>query len=186
MHSLKFISKAAALCAAILMFPHLSFSQGNNYPQDLLKGKNYTKVTDLKSFDKASLDVRDYLRTLSNGVRVPIKVENAYTFKGNDSLYINFNRNVADYPIRPEGLKKIYKIVSENLPSSLKGKKIAIFSAGSKLEQLATPFYNQSGRYAKVQRDGIIKTANHPQRLKEQEGRPFDISRGLQDRHLWQ
>lgn len=184
MHSLKFISKAAALCAAILMFPHLSFSQGNNYPQDLLKGKNYTKVTDLKSFDKASLEVRDYLRTLSNGVRVPIKVENAYTFKGNDSLYINFNRNVADYPIRPEGLKKIYKIVSDNLPASLKGKKIAIFSAGSKLEQLATPFYNQSGRYAKVQRDGIIKTVNHPQRLKEQEGRPFDISRGLQDRHI--
>ena len=70
--------------AAIILLPVASYAQGKNYPEALLKGKNYVKVTDVRQFDKASLEVRDYLRTLSNGVKVPIRVESAYTFKGND------------------------------------------------------------------------------------------------------
>ena len=185
MRSFRLILRAAAvLAAAVLLLPTASFSQGKNYPDDILKGKNSVKVTDLKQFDKASLAVRDYLRTLSNGVKVPIKVENAYTFKGNDSLYVNFNRNVADFPIRPEGLSKIYELVKSNLPSSLKTKKLAIFAAGSKLEHLVTPFYNPNGKFAKTQKDGIIKVSSTEKRLKELEGKPYSISRGLQDRHI--
>ena len=171
MRSFRFISRAAAvLIAAILLLPTASSAQGKNYPETLLKGKKYVKVTDVKQFDKASGAVKEYLRTLSNGVKVPIRVESAYTFKGNDSLYVNFGRNVADYPIRPEGLKKIYELVKNNLPSNLKGKKLAIFAAGSKLEHLMTPFYNSNGKFAKTQRDGIIRVSSTEKRLKEQEG----------------
>ncbi|MBQ3383276.1 MAG: xanthan lyase [Bacteroidales bacterium] len=185
MRSVRFISRAAAfLMAAIILLPVASYAQGKNYPEALLKGKNYVKVTDVRQFDKASLEVRDYLRTLSNGVKVPIRVESAYTFKGNDSLYVNFGRNVADYPIRPEGLKKIYEIVKNNLPSNLKNKKLAIFAAGSKLEHLMTPFYNPNSRFAKTQKDGVIKVSSTEKRLKEQEGKPFAITKGLQDRHI--
>ena len=185
MRSFRFISRAAAvLMAAILLLPTSSSAQGKNYPETLLKGKKYVKVTDVKQFDKASGAVKEYLRTLSNGVKVPIRVESAYTFKGNDSLYVNFGRNVADYPIRPEGLKKIYELVKNNLPSNLKGKKLAIFAAGSKLEHLMTPFYNSNGKFAKTQRDGIIRVSSTEKRLKEQEGKPFAITKGLQDRHI--
>ncbi len=185
MRSFRFICKAAAvLMAAILLLPTASSAQGKNYPETLLKGKKYVKVTDVKQFDKASGAVKEYLRTLSNGVKVPIRVESAYTFKGNDSLYVNFGRNVADYPIRPEGLKKIYELVKNNLPSNLKGKKLAIFAAGSKLEHLMTPFYNSNGKFAKTQRDGIIRVSSSEKRLKEQEGKPFAITKGLQDRHI--
>lgn len=185
MRSFRFISRAAAvLIAAILLLPTASSAQGKNYPETLLKGKKYVKVTDVKQFDKASGAVKEYLRTLSNGVKVPIRVESAYTFKGNDSLYVNFGRNVADYPIRPEGLKKIYELVKNNLPSNLKGKKLAIFAAGSKLEHLMTPFYNSNGKFAKTQRDGIIRVSSTEKRLKEQEGKPFAITKGLQDRHI--
>lgn len=185
MRSFRFISRAAAvLMAAILLLPAASSAQGKNYPETLLKGKKYVKVTDVKQFDKASGAVKEYLRTLSNGVKVPIRVESAYTFKGNDSLYVNFGRNVADYPIRPEGLKKIYELVKNNLPSNLKGKKLAIFAAGSKLEHLMTPFYNSNGKFAKTQRDGIIRVSSTEKRLKEQEGKPFAITKGLQDRHI--
>ncbi len=185
MLSVRFISRAAAfLMAAIILLPVASSAQGKNYPEALLKGKNYVKVADVRQFDKASLEVRDYLRTLSNGVKVPIRVESAYTFKGNDSLYVNFGRNVADYPIRPEGLKKIYEIVKNNLPSNLKNKKLAIFAAGSKLEHLMTPFYNPNSRFAKTQKDGVIKVSSTEKRLKEQEGKPFAITKGLQDRHI--
>ncbi|MBR6972437.1 MAG: xanthan lyase [Bacteroidales bacterium] len=185
MRSFRFISRAAAvLMAAILLLPAASSAQGKNYPETLLKGKKYVKVTDVKQFDKASGAVKEYLRTLSNGVKVPIRVESAYTFKGNDSLYVNFGRNVADYPIRPEGLKKIYEIVKNNLPSNLKNKKLAIFAAGSKLEHLMTPFYNPNSRFAKTQKDGVIKVSSTEKRLKEQEGKPFAITKGLQDRHI--
>lgn len=185
MRSFRFICKVAAvLIAAILLLPAASSAQGKNYPETLLKGKKYVKVTDVKQFDKASGAVKEYLRTLSNGVKVPIRVESAYTFKGNDSLYVNFGRNVADYPIRPEGLKKIYELVKNNLPSNLKGKKLAIFAAGSKLEHLMTPFYNSNGKFAKTQRDGIIRVSSTEKRLKEQEGKPFAITKGLQDRHI--
>lgn len=185
MRSFRFICEVAAvLIAAILLLPTASSAQGKNYPETLLKGKKYVKVTDVKQFDKASGAVKEYLRTLSNGVKVPIRVESAYTFKGNDSLYVNFGRNVADYPIRPEGLKKIYELVKNNLPSNLKGKKLAIFAAGSKLEHLMTPFYNSNGKFAKTQRDGIIRVSSTEKRLKEQEGKPFTITKGLQDRHI--
>ncbi len=185
MRSFRFICRVAAvLIAAILLLPTASSAQGKNYPETLLKGKKYVKVTDVKQFDKASGAVKEYLRTLSNGVKVPIRVESAYTFKGNDSLYVNFGRNVADYPIRPEGLKKIYELVKNNLPSNLKGKKLAIFAAGSKLEHLMTPFYNSNGKFAKTQRDGIIRVSSTEKRLKEQEGKPFAITKGLQDRHI--
>ena len=170
--------------ALVVLVPGLLGAQGKNYPEDLLKGRNSIKVTDLKQFDKASQAVKEYLRTLSNGVKVPIRVENAYIFKGNDSLYVNFGRNVADYPIRPEGLRKIYELVKSNLPSGLRNKKLAIFAAGSKLEQLVTPFYNQGGRYAKIQKDGVIKVSSSENRLKEQENKPYAITRGLQDRHI--
>ena len=114
----------------------------------MLNGKDFQKVADVKQFDKAASAVKEYLRTLSNGVRVPIKIEKAYTFKGNDSLYLNFGRNVADYPIRQDGVKQIYELVRTNLPASLRNKKLAIFAAGSKLEQLVTAFYNKNGSYA--------------------------------------
>ncbi|MBR6465345.1 MAG: hypothetical protein IKS82_02805, partial [Bacteroidales bacterium] len=107
MRSTKFFSRAAAVvAAALILIPSTLFSQG--YPESLLKNKPSVKVADLKQFDPACQKVRTYLRTLSNGVKVPIKVDNAYTFKNNDSLYINFNRNVADFPIRQDGVKKIY------------------------------------------------------------------------------
>ncbi|MBR4801740.1 MAG: hypothetical protein IK041_02910, partial [Bacteroidales bacterium] len=176
----KFFSRLASLiAAAVILLPATSFSQENNYPDVLLKDKPSVKVTDLKSFDSVNSKLRTYLRTLSNGVKVPIKVENAYTFKNNDSLYINFNRNVADYPIRQDGVKKIYEIVKTNLPSSLKNKKVAIFSNGSRLEDLVTPFYNTTGSWAKIQKEGTKQEKVKGNRLKEQEGKPYAITKGL-------
>lgn len=182
----KFLSRlASVIAAALILLPSQTFAQENNYPDVLLKNnKQSVKFTDLKSFDNVNNKVRDYLRTLSNGVKVPVKVEGAYTFKNNDSLYLNFNRNLADFPIREDGVKMIYETVKANLPSSLKNKKIAIFSAGSKLEQLVTPFYNTTGKYAKIQKDGVIKVSSTAKRLKEQEGKPYAITKGLQDRHI--
>ena len=91
MRSFRFFFRTAAVALAlVVLVPGLLGAQGKNYPEDLLKGRNSIKVTDLKQFDKASQAVKDYLRTLSNGVKVPIRVENAYIFKGNDSLYVNF------------------------------------------------------------------------------------------------
>ena len=181
----KFFSRLASLiAAAVILLPATSFSQENNYPDVLLKDKPSVKVTDLKSFDSVNSKLRTYLRTLSNGVKVPIKVENAYTFKNNDSLYINFNRNVADYPIRQDAVKKIYEIVKTNLPSSLKNKKVAIFSNGSRLEDLVTPFYNTTGSWAKIQKEGTKQEKVKGNRLKEQEGKPYAITKGLQNRHI--
>ena len=65
MRSIRFL--LAALLAVVLL-PSVSAAQGKNYPADLLEGKKYVKYTELKSFDKMNLAVRDYLRTLSNGV----------------------------------------------------------------------------------------------------------------------
>ena len=179
MRSIRFL--LAALLAVVLL-PSVSAAQGKNYPADLLEGKKYVKYTELKSFDKMNLAVRDYLRTLSNGVKVPVRVENCYLLRGNDSVYLNFNRNFADYPMRPEVVKKIYKLVNENLPSDLKNKKIAIFSNGSTVEELMTPFYDPSTGYSLG--GGALSKKSDTPRLKENMSKPYEISRGLQQRHI--
>ena len=177
---------ALSLISTNLYYQNQNKNQNQNYPQILLSGKNFQRVTDVRQFDKVSSELRTYLRTQANGVRVPIKLERAYTFQSNDSLYLVYGRSIADYPMRPTIVSKIYSIVKQNMPNAFKNKKVAIFTNGSKLEHLITPYYNSKNSYHKIQsgESAPRKHTKSKERLKELLNRPYSISNGLQDRHI--
>ncbi|MCI1720770.1 MAG: xanthan lyase [Bacteroidales bacterium] len=203
----KLLSGAAALLfVAASICPQGIYAQEEIPGQPVLNGKNYTKITDVSGFAQAGQAVKAFLLPTS-GIRVPIKVETAYTFADNDSLYVVFNRNFADYPIRPATVEQVYSIVSQNIPSQFSGKKLAIFANGSKIEDLVPPFFNQENKFLKLQREaeelqqeGKLeargdkaeakkrsareKDKSFVPPLKYETTRPYQIYNGLQDRHI--
>lgn len=160
------------------------------YPEALLKGKKYVKVGNLSSFSVMADSVKAYLAPTS-GIRVPIKVESVYTFKKNDSIYITFNRLIADYPFRHNTVNQIERIVRKTMPAPYKNKKIALFANGAKLNILQNPFYDPNNSYVKRQNDFSKSSKNVHYRekskvppIKKEEDRPFEITLGLQGKHI--
>ena len=174
-----------------LIFNQLYAQKKNKaYPEALLEGKKSSKVDNLAPFKTMADEVKKYLAPTS-GIRVPIKVESVYTFTNNDSIYITFNRLLADYPIRSKTVSDINSIVKKNLPAQYKNKKVAIFTNGTKLNILATPYYTEDNSFVKMQNKSIenkhsrkTRTESKVKPLKKENHRPFDITQGLQGKHI--
>ncbi|HNY04925.1 MAG TPA: xanthan lyase [Candidatus Egerieousia sp.] len=203
----KFFSRTAvSLFVAVLCCSLSLYAQPEKYITSRLKGKNYTKVTDVADFASAAVAVKAYLLPTS-GIRVPIKVESAYTFADDDSLLICFNSQMADYPFRPQTVKEVYSLTRQNLPEKYKDKKMGIIANDSKIEDLVPPFFNPDSKFFKLQseaeellQDGKLaareekaeakkksareKDKNFTPPLKSETSRPYDIYNGLQDRHI--
>lgn len=204
MKSRSIFAQALAVISAIMMLaaPSVASGQVYRYPEDLLKGKNCTKITDLEQFEKLNEAVKAYLAPTA-GIRVPVRVNAVYALEGSDSLYISFVRNVADYPFRPSTVSDLNRIASENLPECFEGKKPALFINGQRIDMLVTPFYDPDDSFAKRQRyaeeekkEGRLaqklgrkdlkksKEKGFVPPLKYEEGRPFDITAGLDGKHI--
>ena len=201
-----FLGAVALLFAVATISPVVLYAQQEIPGEPVLKGKSFTKVADLNGFALAGQTVKAYLLPTS-GIRVPIKIESAYTFSDNDSLYVVFNRNFADYPVRPATVEQVYSIVKQYMPAEFSEKKLAIFANGSKIEDLVPPFFNEENKFFKLQRDaqqmqqdGKLeargekaeakkiaardKDKNSVPPLKYETSRPYQIYNGLQDRHI--
>lgn len=164
--------------------------KNKNYPDALLEGKNYERVRDISGFSVMADSIKAYLQPTAN-MRSAVKVESVYTFAKNDSIYINFSRTLADYPMRSYTLDRINKIVKKTMPKEFKNKKFALFANNTKMSALVNPYYTPDGKYDKIMKKGLADKKDAKRRgepkvktLKKELNRPFDITLGLQDKHI--
>lgn len=196
----RFLRVAASMffVATIFVASGASADSGH-YPFNLLKGKNYTKVTDMQQFIPVGEALKAYLKPFA-GIRVAVKVDSVFTFDRNDSIYVCLSRSVADYPMRPETVSNVYSIIKTYIPDYYKNKEIAVFCDDSRLEDLVTPFYNPDSRFFKIQsgaeelqKEGKLasRTIAHKQKqkhytapLKAEATKPYLVTNGLNDRTI--
>lgn len=178
------------------------------FSADMLPDK-YSKVAK-DDFEKMAEAIKNYLSPTA-AISVPITVDAVET----DGKVVNvyFIKNLADYSFRRENLAEIYKIAEDNLPDKYKGRKLQLFTNGSKLEDLQSVYYSstnldenpvfgtknlkkikstelknlQKGRRNAGMRDKVKSLAAEG-KLVENISRPYQITDGLQDKHIamWQ
>ncbi len=170
--------------------PFTSYGQNKDpksYPDALIRGKNVQKVKDLSQFSEMADSVKAYISP-SARIKVPIKVESVYLQK-KDSIYVTFNRLLADYPFVDKTVEDIENIVKQTMPPLYKKKKVAIFCNGTKLKMLANPFYSDDNEYKKIQAKAMQSGSNKAKKskenpLKQEISKPYTITKGLQNRHI--
>lgn len=128
---------------------------------------------------KIGNEVDAYLEPLA-AIDVDVKVL-SMDFSG-DSVKIHFNNLMGDYPFRDSTVADVYAIAGNYFPNE----KIAIYVNGTLLDDLKSRFYSS---------DPQLKGKN-AKRAKKEGGsamienvsRPYDITEGLQNRHIavWQ
>lgn len=180
----------------------------NAFSANMLPDK-YSKVAS-EDFEKMAEAIKSYLRPTA-AIAVPITVDSVKT----DGKVVNvyFIRNLADYSFRRENLAEIYKIANDNLPEQYRGKKLQLYTNGSKIEELQSAYYSvadlkenplfgtknlkkvkstelknlQKGRKNAGMRDKVKSLAAEG-KLVENISKPYKITDGLQDKHIamWQ
>ena len=154
----------------------------------ILPFKSTAQIQEKSNFKPIADSVSVYLKPLAK-VTGTIEIKSVNLSKKR-RLDITFNSTLGEYPLREEQLKTIYSIVNTLLPPEYKEDKIGIFCNGSKIEALIPSDSNldkNKSRKAdkKTKHDKVkYKTTN----LITKASLPYDISKGLQDRHLamWQ
>lgn len=144
--------------------PALSFAQSQSAPADSL-------------MVKIGGETDAYLEPLAS-INVNVRVL-AINYAG-DSVKIHFNNLMGDYPFRDSTVAGVYAIAEKYIP----GKKMAIYVNGTPIEELKSAFYSQrqpSGAKA-------AKGKREEGAMIENLSRPYEITEGLQKRHIaiWQ
>ena len=143
-----------------------------------------TVVKDKEAFAKMSDSLDAYLAPVASIV-VNVAVDSA-VINGNN-IDIHLTSRTSDYFFRDNTVKDMYSIATELLPDSYKGMKVTLHANGSTLEELASKFYSDSYKMpAKPKKVKKSKTA--PQILVQNMSLPYEVTYGLNGRHLalWQ
>jgi hypothetical protein len=116
-----------------------------------------------------------------------IRVDSAIAYKKN--LVIYFSNSLAEYPFREDNTELVYSVVKSMLPQEFRSFNLRIVTNGLALEELIPPFYN-SKLPAKSRRDlrNAQKELENRGNLVKNNSKPYDVSYGLNNRHiaLWQ
>lgn len=132
--------------------------------------------------------VQNYLRYTAT-VYGKITVNKMYIFP-KKNLEIHFSNALSEYPIRENDVTAIESIVKNSLPADYKDYNVAIYSAQTILEDLASPFYSVNSKKAQDNAKAFLK-ARKKANVKvwvENISKLSDPSMGLSDKHiaLWQ
>lgn len=130
-------------------------------------------------FEQMGQEIAEYLKPLA---AINVKVGVRSVDQSGDTLKFYFNNLMSDYPFRENTVTDIYDIARKYYPNN----KIQIYTNGSLIEELQSRLYRTPAN-------------NKRARVKKQEkkqapvliadlSRPYDITEGLQNRHLavWQ
>ena len=116
-----------------------------------------------------------------------IRVDSAIAYK--NDLVIYFSNSLAEYPFREDNTKLVYSVVKSMLPQKFSSFNLRIVTNGLALEELIPPFYNsktpvKSRRALKNAQKELENRGN----LVKNSSKPYDISAGLNNRHIavWQ
>lgn len=124
-------------------------------------------------------EVDAYLEPLAS---INVKVRVLSIDMDGDSVKVHFNNLMGDYPFRDSTVAGVYAIAEKYLP----GKDIAIYVNGTLLDDLKSRFYSEDGQ---PRGKAAKKSArNSGSAMIENLSRPYEITEGLQGRHIavWQ
>ena len=98
-------------------------------------------------------------------------------------INITYSTTLSEYPFRPEFVKNIYNIAVPLLPARYQGYTLRIFSGGKEISEWTPVFYKET---PKTKQNNKKATKTIP--LKTNLSQPYQMDRGLQNRHiaLWQ
>ena len=99
--------------------------------------------------------VQNYLRYTAT-VYGKITVNKMYIFP-KKNLEIHFSNALSEYPIRENDVTAIESIVKNSLPADYKDYNVAIYSAQTILEDLASPFYSVNSKKAQDNAKAFLK-----------------------------
>ncbi|MBQ0025602.1 MAG: xanthan lyase [Bacteroidales bacterium] len=149
-------------------------------PQDIVK----------EQFKPVGDSITSYIRTATTVRGSRIAVVKAAVEK--KTLRLDLNPEISDYPVHDAELEAIYSIANSLLPEQYAGYRgnVKLFSENEPVENLKSNFYaakrsqtpvKEHAKYAVKFRKGLVP-------LVKNESKPYQISEGLQERHiaLWQ
>ncbi|MDR2586343.1 MAG: N-acetylmuramoyl-L-alanine amidase [Prevotellaceae bacterium] len=98
-------------------------------------------------------------------------------------ITLTFSTTLSEYPYRENRVKSVYQIASSLLPDIYQGYSLRILSGGKEISEWVPKFFKNTQTASKLSNK---KTQTTP--LKTNLSRPFQIDKGLQNRHiaLWQ
>ncbi len=158
-------SKILTFIAGFFLVTQLAYSQTN--PSEL-------------ALQQAGNEVAAYLKPLA---AINVKVGIDSLLQNGDITEVHLSKLASDYPFRDNTVKDIYAIVGKYFPNV----KFKVYANGSTIEELSSKFYSADMQPAKKGAKGK-KNVKGGDKLVTDLSRPYEITEGLQNRHLalWQ
>ncbi|MEG1693511.1 MAG: xanthan lyase [Bacteroidales bacterium] len=167
-----FKKKIFGLLVVMLCVSNISFAQSSIIPRPI----NFKPMAD---------SIANYIKPLAS-INVKIEVDSIQI--NGRTLNIWLSKATSDYFFRDNIVKDLYSIAYKTLPQIYKNKKISLFANGSKLEELKSQFYSAPDSKMKKFLRKNFKKNNDDAILVENLSLPYNITNGLQGKHLavWQ
>lgn len=156
--------KLFGLLAAIFLFSNISYSQMQQ---------------EATAREQAGAEIAAYLKPLA-AINVSVTIDSVQ--QNGNILDIHLSKLASDYPYRDNTVSDIYSIVKKYYPD----KQIKIYANGSTIEELASKFYSSLNN-SNGKKQGSKKGAKGEKaegNLVTDLSRPYDISNGMQNRHI--
>ncbi len=103
-------------------------------------------------------------------------------------ISVYFNQVLSEYPFRPHSLSASYALSYLNLPEKYQNRTLKLYSNQKLLEELVPPFYRENDFTSSLSKRERDRAKLHQPPLITRELIGYQISEGLQERHLalWQ
>ena len=154
--------KLLAVVAGLFLFSSLSYAQS---------------AFDPAAYQPVGSEISAYLKPLA-AINVKVAVEDAKSDGNNLDIYLT--SMVSDYPLRDKNVADIYAIASKHFP----GKNIRIYANGSLLEELSSRYYREQDQKSSKKKVSKKSAATASNAIVEEITKPFDITKGLENRHI--
>lgn len=167
-----FKNKISGLLAGMLCLSQISFAQQ----------RAIANPTDFKHMADS---IASYMKPLA-AIEVKIKVDSIQVKGKNLSVWLS--NAISDYALRDKTVADLYSIAEQTLPDTYKNKKVTLYANGSTLDELKSQFYSATDNKTKKPAGKKNRKGEQPQILVENLSMPYDITAGLQGKHLavWQ
>ncbi len=159
-------NRVLGLLTGMILMANISYSQT-------------TGVNDARQ--QAGSEIAEYLKPLA-AINVSVGIDSILHNGGITEIHLS--KLASDYPFRENTVKDIYAIVKKYYPNE----NFKVFANGSTLEELAGRFYSQEKPAVQKKSAKAKKNAQGADVLVTDLSRPYNITEGLQNRHLalWQ
>ncbi|MEG0518115.1 MAG: xanthan lyase [Bacteroidales bacterium] len=167
-----FKNKISGLLVGMLCLSQIAFAQQR-------------AVANPAEFKSMADSITSYMKPLA-AIAVKIKVDSVQIKGKNLSIWLS--NAMSDYALRDKTVADLYSIAKKMLPDTYKHKKVTLYANGSTLDELKSQFYSAPDNKTRKSAAKKSRKGEQPPILVENLSAPYDITAGLQGKHLavWQ